>query len=426
MRITHVASDSPAEALGLIEGDKILAINGERFRDELDFHFHMADDAVVFDVEREGRGAFSVTYERGFLDTEFGADFEDPKVRLCGNDCVFCFVDQSPAGMRKSVYVRDEDYRLSFLYGNFITLTNLKEWEVRRILTQRLTPLYISVHSLDPDIRERLFATPRARDILPRLDRLLEGGIALHTQIVLCPGFNDGEDLDRTVRGLAGRREAGIESLAVVPVGLTSHRGHLPKVRSVTREDAEDVMGRVEAWQVRFRAETGRAFVYLADEWYAMVGRETPPAEHYDGFPQLEDGIGLTRHFLEQLDIDGTRMLRTLADEGLTHVTVVTGELFHPTMAREMARHGAEVASLRVDVRAVRNDFFGGGVNVAGLLTGRDILAQLSGDALGERVCLPPVAVNEEGRLMDDATLPELSRALGVPVTAGFGLGGIQ
>jgi len=424
MRITHVDPHSPAAQLGFRAGDKILAMNGQRVRDELDFHFQIADEQVRFDLERDDTDPTEVYYERSPLDGDFGIRLEDPKVRLCGNDCVFCFVDQSPAGMRETVYVRDEDYRLSFLYGNFITLTNLKEWEMRRVLTQRLSPLYISVHSLDPDIREVLFGTTRAREILPRIDRLLDGGIDIHTQIVLCPGHNDGADLERTIAGLAERAERGIHSLAVVPVGLTNHRENLPVLDPVTPETARVVRDIVEPWQERMRERGGTGFVYLADEWYRLLDADPPSHESYDGYPQLEDGIGLTRHFIHRFQGEGERTLRDLRDQGLTRITLVTGELFKPTLAREVARAGRDLPDLGVNTVAVRNDFFGPSVSVAGLLTGRDIMSQLEGRDLGDRVCLPPVSLNEAGRFMDDLTLDEVRSRLGVDVVAGFGVVG--
>jgi putative radical SAM enzyme (TIGR03279 family) len=427
MKIIDVQPLSPAATLGLRPGDDILAIDGARVRDELDLAFHLAEERVVLRVKRTSGGEADLTYARGPFDADFGVTFEDPKVRLCGNDCIFCFVDQSPKGMREAVYVRDEDYRLSFLYGNFVTLTNLKEWEMRRVLTMRLSPLYVSVHSLDPDVRETLFGTPRARSILPRIDRLLEGGIELHTQIVLCPGHNDGEDLDRTIAGLAERAERGLRSLAVVPVGLTMHREGLPHLDPVTPATAREVYEIVTPWQRRLRARHGRAIVHLADEWYRLLDMETPPFDAYDGFPQLEDGIGLTRHFLHELSLDGPRIATELAAAGLARVTLVTGELFRPTLERAVLPLAATQPALTFRTLAIRNDFFGPQVTVAGLLAGRDVIAQLSalGD-LGERVCLPPVSLNAEGRFMDDVTLDAVRDALGVDVVAGFGVGRVD
>jgi putative radical SAM enzyme (TIGR03279 family) len=423
MRIVQVTPESPAARLGFLAGDQLLTMNGERVRDELDFHFVIEDESVVFRVERDGRDPFTIEYARHPLDGEFGVRLEDPKVRLCGNDCIFCFVDQSPKGMRSSVYVRDEDYRLSFLYGNFVTLTNLKEWEIRRILRQRLSPLYVSVHSLDPEIRRVLFGTDRAIEILPKMDRLLDAGIELHTQIVLCPGFNDGDDLPRTIDGLGERVPRGIQSIAVVPVGLTHHRENLPQLKPVTPETAREVYEQVLSKQQAFRRETGRGIVYLADEWYRLLDLDPPPHEEYDGYPQLEDGIGLTRHFLHHMALEGTEILHALRGQGLARLTVVTGELFHPTLHAESERLMARVPGVTLDVVPVRNEFFGTSVTVAGLLAGRDITAQLEGRTLGQRVCVPPVSVNADGRFIDDLTLDEVRSRLDVDVVAGWGVG---
>jgi putative radical SAM enzyme (TIGR03279 family) len=420
--VREVLPDGPAYAVGLRGGDTIVSMNGAPVLDELDFHFQLGDDRVLFTVKRTDGTTLELDYERDVFDGDFGLTLEDPKVRLCGNDCIFCFVDQSPAGMRSSVYVRDEDYRLSFLYGNFITLTNLKEWEMRRILTQRLSPLYVSVHSLDAEIRERLFGTPRARESLPRIDRLLEGGIELHTQVVVCPGYNDGADLSRTIEGLASRASRGVRSLAIVPVGLTMHREGLPHLDPVTADVARDIFGRVTAWQGEMRASRGVGFVYLADEFYRLLQMEPPPHESYDGYPQLEDGIGLTRHFLHELELDGERILRRMQAQGVRRATLVTGELFQPTLAREMEALGRRAAGPELRAVAIRNDFFGPSVTVAGLLAGRDVLGQLAGNALGDRLCLPPSCLNAQGLLIDDVSIGELAARLGVEVVSGFGV----
>jgi len=422
MRIAAIEKGSPAEALGLRVDDSIISINGEPVRDELDLRFHLADDRLRFVIERPDSERRDLVYEGEGFDTGFGIALEETKVRLCGNDCVFCFVDQSPKGMRKGVYVRDEDYRLSFLYGNFITLTNLKEWEMQRIITQRLSPLYISVHSLDLEIRERLFATARAREILPRIERLLDADITLHTQVVVCPGYNDGDDLERTLAGLAELIPRGVESLAIVPVGLTGHREGLPRLEPVTPGIAATILDMVKPWSKRLRERYGFGFVHLADEFYRLLQRDPPPHEEYDGYPQLDDGIGLTRHFMHQMEQQGKQTLEALRAEGVHRATLVTGVLFAPTMEREMRRYGAEVPALALDSVTIRNDFYGHTVTVAGLLVGRDVERQLRDRDLGDRVCLPPACLDESGRFLDDVTLPELGERLGVPVVSGFGL----
>ncbi len=422
MRITAVEKGSPADALGLRPDDQILSMNGEAVRDELDFRFHLSDDTVVFRITRESGETRELVYESPGDAAAFGATFAETKIRLCGNKCIFCFVDQSPKGMRPSLYVRDEDYRLSFLYGNFVTLTNLKEWEIRRILAQRLSPLYVSVHSLDPDVRERLFATRRAREILPRLLRLLDGGITLHTQIVVCPGYNDGADLDRSIAGLSALVPRGVESLAIVPVGLTMHREGLPHLERVGPDLARDIHGRVRDWQRRLRARHGITFVHLADEFYHLLGMETPPHEAYDGYPQLDHGIGMTRHFLHHFRHQGERSLRTLCDQGLRRVTLVSGALFAPTLEREIARVSAGIPGITLRVAAIRNHFYGESVTVAGLLVGRDIIAQLEGRELGDRICVPPDSLNDAGVFLDDTSTDALAARLGVEVVAGFGV----
>jgi putative radical SAM enzyme (TIGR03279 family) len=271
-----------------------------------------------------------------------------------------------------------------------------------------------------------LFGAERARTILPKIDRLLDAGIELHTQIVLCPGFNDGPDLPRTIDGLLARVPRGLLSIAVVPVGLTHHRENLPKLTPVTPAVAKDVFDAVIPRQRRLREEFGRGVVYLSDEWYRLLEEDPPPHEEYDGYPQLEDGIGLTRHFLHHMALDGPSILRSLERQGIRRVTAVTGELFRPTLAREASRLSALAASPAVDVVAIRNDFFGESVTVAGLLAGRDVVAQLRDRALGERVCLPPVSVNADRRFIDDTTLDEVRSALGVDVVPGWGVAPVE
>ncbi|MBU1700477.1 MAG: DUF512 domain-containing protein, partial [Candidatus Eisenbacteria bacterium] len=299
LKISSVIPGSPAESLGLKPGDRLLSINGEQVRDTLDFHFCVADEDLEIEYLHEtSRRSLSCYLPAG---EDMGIEFEQEKIRTCGNDCLFCFVDQNPEGLRKTLYVKDEDYRLSFLHGNFITLTNLKDWEIERIIRQRLSPLYISVHSTDPDVRKRLLRPRQDRDILKLLGRLAEGNIRMHTQIVLCPGYNDGNDLLRTIDTLAEFYPA-VESLAIVPLGMTDHREKTSSLDPVTPELAREIMMQARPTQRRFRRRNGITWLYLSDEFYRLVGRPVPPAVHYDDFPQLENGIGLTRNFFMQCD----------------------------------------------------------------------------------------------------------------------------
>jgi putative radical SAM enzyme (TIGR03279 family) len=418
MIIRSVENGSPAERVGLRAGENLVSINGEPIRDVLDYHFHVADgdlDLLVEGPPGERRN-LSVRLDPG---EDLGLQGAEMKTRLCGNDCVFCFIDQNPSGMRPTLYVKDEDYRLSFLHGNFVTLTNMKEWELRRIVEQRLSPMYISVHSTNPETRRRLLRPKVDRDVLKLIDYLASNGIVLHTQIVLCPGYNDGADLEGTIRDLAARWP-GIRSLAVVPLGMTEHREGLVGLRAITTEDAEAVLRQVAVHQARLQEEFGVRFVYLADEIYRLLSIEPPPAAHYDGFPQLENGIGMTRHFLARL-ARRRKLFGEASKAGERIFTLVTGEIFEPILRRAVDETLARTKE-DVEVRIVgcQNGFFGRSVTVAGLLSGGDILRGLEGRDLGDRVFIPPATLNDDRLFLDDMTMDHFASAVGVPVQAGF------
>jgi putative radical SAM enzyme (TIGR03279 family) len=406
---------TPAGAAGLVAGDRILAINGRALRDAIDFQFYGAEDRLVLSVDRDGaRRTLRLT--RGAA-RELGVELQPPRpgdIATCANKCVFCFIHQLPRGMRRSLYVKDDDFRLSFLHGNYITLSDLDEPSFERILEQRLSPLYVSVHATDPALRWTLLGRPRhSAEILPRLERLAKAGIRVHAQVVLCPGLNDGPHLERTVHELAPLHPH-VATTAVVPVGLTRHRERLPALRTLTDAEAIALVDTVAGWQTRFRARLDSRFVFLGDEVYLQAGRPLPPAEAYEGFPIAEDGIGLVRRFE-----DGFVRTRVRPSVGrLRRVTVVSGTLYAPRLARLL--EGLAWPGLHAPVVAVPNDFFGGSVAVAGLLTGQDIQRHLAarGD-LGEAVLVPAVALRDgEGVFLDDLTPADVARALGVAVVA--------
>jgi putative radical SAM enzyme (TIGR03279 family) len=413
--VAAVIPRTAAARAGLRPGDRIVAINGAPLRDVIDFHFHAGEERLRLSVEREGRARIARLTRRG---SGLGLELEAPRpaeIATCANKCVFCFIHQLPKGMRKSLYVKDDDFRLSFLHGNYITLTDLDESELERIETQRLSPLYVSVHATDPDLRHALLGQPKARrELLPVMERLAKAGIAMHAQIVLCPGWNDGGHLDRTVQELA-RLHPAVPTTAVVPVGLTRHRERLPALRPVTVEEAGLLVRAIEGWQDEFRASLGTRFVWAADELYLQSGIPLPPARAYEDFAVAEDGIGLVRRFE-----DG--FARALAHRPARlprprQVTVVTGELFAPRMRALLER--VRVEGLAVSLVPVANEFFGRGIGVAGLLTGRDIQIQLAGRELGDTVLVPAVALRDgAGVFLDDLTPADLAATLGTPVTA--------
>jgi putative radical SAM enzyme (TIGR03279 family) len=398
---------------GLLKGDRILAINGRALRDAIDFQFYGADERLALTVEREGRTRALALRRRPGAD--LGLELEAPRpgeIATCANKCVFCFIHQLPRGMRRSLYVKDDDFRLSFLHGNYITLSDLDEPAFARILEQRLSPLYVSVHATDPELRWRLLGQPRHRvEILPRLERLAKAGIRVHAQIVLCPDWNDGAHLERTVHQLAPLHPH-LATTAIVPVGLTRHRERLPGLRTLTDAEAGALVDTVAAWQARLLTALGSRFVFLGDEVYLQAGRPLPAADEYEGFAIAEDGIGLVRRFEDGLTQALARRRSTRAGRP---VTVVSGTLYAPRLARLL--EGTPLGS-RARVVAVPNELFGGTVAVAGLLTGQDIQRHLAalGD-LGEAVLVPAVAVRDgDGVFLDDLTPDDLERALGVPV----------
>ncbi len=405
--VSSVAQGSLAERIGLRPGDELLAINDQPLRDVIDVRFYGAEEYLTLRVRRGGEER-TLTARRRYdepLGLEFARPTFDTDIRRCNNRCAFCFVAQMPPGLRRSLYVKDDDYRYSFLFGNYITLTNLTEEDWGRIEEQHLSPLYVSVHATDPDLRRRIFRNPHAPDVMAQLRRLVEMGIEVHTQIVLVPGLNDGPHLDRSIADLA-TLYPGVRSVSVVPVGLTKyHRGGL---RVHTLEEARQVFEQVTGWQDRFRARLGVNFAYLSDEWYLRLGEPVPPVEAYDGLDLTENGVGMVARFLSSgFRVRGSEFGTSRSGT----VTLVTGTLFAPVLRQVVAgRPGAEVV-------AVENRFFGETVTVAGLLTGRDVVDQLRGRDLGEVVLLPPAMFGgPEGQTLDEMQPEEIERALGRPV----------
>src|SRR5215470_15124663 len=342
--VAAVRPRTAAARAGLVAGDRILAVNGAPLRDAIDFQFHADEDLLELTVARDGARRTLALDRRG---RELGLELAPPtpgEIATCANKCVFCFIHQLPRGMRRSLYVKDDDFRLSFLHGNYITLTDLDESELTRIERQRLSPLYVSVHATDPALRHELLGRPRvSAEILPRLERLAKAGIRMHAQIVLCPDLNDGTHLERTVTELA-RLHPHVATTAVVPVGLTRHRDRLPRLRGLTPAEARALVATAEAWQSRWLAGLGSRFVFLADEIYLLAGLPLPSAAAYEGFSIAEDGIGLVRQFEDGFHRSIARRARTAAGP----VTIVTGELFAPRLRALLAAGGFDPVTVRV------------------------------------------------------------------------------
>lgn len=403
--ISNVRRHSLAEKAGIQPGEKLCSVNGCNVQDIIDLSFLTSDELVELEIENAAGAKRLVQIEK-YPDEDLGLEFESAvfdKVRTCYNNCIFCFVDQMIPGMRPGLYVRDDDYRLSFLYGNFITLTNMRDEDFDRIIRTHLSPLYISVHATDPDVRCKMMNNRFAGQLMEKINRLLEAGIQIHTQIVCCPGYNDGEVLKRTFADLYALHP-GVLTMAVVPVGLTKHREHLHPMRTFTPQEAAEIVDAVSGWQKQCREEIGKSFVYLGDEFYLLAGKELPPSEYYDGFPQLENGIGLTRNFLNEWDM----ALKTLQyADGAEQAVIPVGEsafrVLQPMMEAFNSQYGTKHSFV-----SVKNLFFGGHVNVTGLLTGGDILAAVKDS---ERLILPGVVLNNDNLFLDDMSLDGFKRS---------------
>lgn len=412
--IARVEPGGLAERLGLLPGERILAINGVPLQDEIDFGTQISEEELTFRVLSPGGAEREVAGTREY-GVPFGVEFEARQPKRCHNNCVFCFVYQHPKGVRRELLIKDDDYVFSFVHGNFITLTNLSEPDFQRILDERLSPMYVSVHATDPDVRVRMMKNPKSGPILAQIDRLAAGGIDIHTQLVVVPGMNDGEVLARSIRELA-ERHPRVKTIAVVPVGLTKHRGRLPQLRTFTREDAALAIEGVHAFQKEFRKRWKSRLVFAADEMYVLAGAEIPPARAYEGFPQLENGIGMLRRTID--DWASGKEGIAARNGKRERVAVVTGTSAAPTLARllrERPPSGVE-ASLCVVV----NEYFGDTVSVSGLLVGADIEAALLAHGPVDRVLLPPNCLKEREVFLDDRTRSDLARRLGVPVDVGF------
>jgi putative radical SAM enzyme (TIGR03279 family) len=423
--ILGIEPESIAARAGLKPGDRIVTLNGQPLRDVIDLRFEAAEEDLRFVVERAEPGAkprsIRIQVERASGES-LGIETEEMKARVCGNDCVFCFIDQMPKGGRRGLYVRDEDYRFSFLHGNYVTLTNLRPQEFDRILTQGLSPLYVSVHATDPKVRARLLGISdlATADVLPRIRRLTEGGIRVHAQVVLCPGLNDGAVLTETAEALA-LLHPGVESVAIVPLGLTKHRAGLPELRPVTPAFATEVLAQLEALGQGFRRRLGLRFVYPSDEWFFLTRTPIPPADYYQDFPQLEDGVGLARRFIDRVRDAGETLPIVDRVRG-RHATVVTGVMAAPMVEAELVQGLLAQHARRIELVVVENTFLGSGITVAGLLAGEDIArAVVERGGAGDVLCLPPMCVNGRALFLDDLSLAELATASGAELQIGLG-----
>lgn len=407
--ISAIHQGSLAEELELVPGDKIISINEQELTDIIDLSFALADEEIEMLIEHENGEQEIIAFEKD-MDEELGAEFESAvfgKIRQCANNCYFCFVDQVAPNMRDSLYIKDDDYRLSFLYGNFVTMTNMGPRDLERIHRLHLSPLYISVHTTNPKLRGEMLRTKRGELIMEQLAKLNEADVEYHTQVVLCPGLNDGAELDRTIQDIISMQPYA-KTLGIVPVGLTKFRENCYPLKTFDAQGAKKVIEQVRHWQEKMRKQIGKNFIYLSDEFYLLAGEPLPKAEEYDGFPQLDNGIGLTRNFIEQwkeTEINPNNYQKPLK------LDIICGKSAGKVIKNLVDE--LNIDNLNANVLALENEFFGHEVTVTGLLTGQDIIKNLKQNkANRDGIIIPSCALREgEDIFLDDYTLEDIKKA---------------
>lgn len=417
--IKRVESGSIAEEMGLEPGDSILAVDGTVIEDIFDYQFLIQDTYIEVLVGTKDGEECLLQIDKE-MDEDLGIEFENglmDEYRHCHNKCIFCFIDQMPKGMRETLYFKDDDSRLSFLQGNYVTLTNMSDHDIDRIIRYRLSPINISFQTMNPELRCKMLHNRFAGEALKKVDRLYKAEIVMNGQIVLCKGINDGAELAYSIEKLTAYLPH-LESVSVVPVGLSKYRDGLFPLEPFAREDAEAVIDLIESWQKKLYEKYGTHFIHASDEWYILAGRELPEEERYDGYLQLENGVGMLRLLLNEFE-DAMRELsvkRSLPDEKLSGtVSMATGKLAYPYIRRMADSMENVFPNIRILVYEIRNDFFGEQITVSGLLTGQDIVAQLAGRELGKRLLLPQnVLRSGEDVFLDDMRLSELEGTLQV------------
>ncbi|WP_268874771.1 DUF512 domain-containing protein [Clostridium sp. Marseille-P3244] len=413
--VQTVEQGSIAEEMGIEPGDVLLSVNGNEIEDIFDYQYYVEDEEILLLIEKPDGEQWELEIGKD-ADEQLGIGFGEglmDEYRSCCNRCIFCFIDQMPPGMRDTLYFKDDDSRLSFLQGNYVTLTNMTDHDVERIIKYRLEPINISFHTTNPELRCRMLHNRFAGDALKKVDAFYQGGIEMNGQIVLCRGINDKDELERSIRDLT-RYIPLLKSVSVVPVGLTRFRDGLCPLEPFTREDAREVLAVIHRWQEKLFEEYGMHFIHAGDEWYLLAGQEVPEERRYDGYLQLENGVGMLRLLMDEFE-EGYRSLT--GDKREEELSIATGKLAYPYIRKMAARMEERFPGIRIHVYAIENRFFGERITVAGLITGQDLTGQLKGKNLGKRLLIPCSMLRaDEDVFLDDYTVEQAAEALQVPV----------
>ncbi|ROR29389.1 putative radical SAM enzyme (TIGR03279 family) [Mobilisporobacter senegalensis] len=413
--IKCVEEGSIAEELGITSGDILISINDTRPKDIFDYEFLIHDCEITVIIRKPDGEEWELEIEKDFSE-DLGIEFEEglmDSYNSCRNKCMFCFIDQMPKGMRETLYFKDDDARLSYLQGNYITLTNLKDEDIDRIILYKLAPINISVHTTNKELRARMLKNRFAGDALEKIQKLYENGIEMNSQIVCCKGYNDGKELERTIKDLFDYMPYML-SLSIVPVGLTKFREGLAPLEKFEKDDAREVLDIIHKYQAQFLEQSGTRFVHASDEWYLIAELPIPDAEVYEGYGQIENGVGMIRSLIDEFEeyydtLKGNDRKKT--------VSIATGKLAAPTIKDLTSKLVQKFPNVKVHVYTIINDFFGPDITVAGLLTGQDIMKQLKGKELGEYLILPSALLRSgEEVLLDDYTLTDLEKTLGTKI----------
>ena len=414
--ISSVAPGSIAQEMGIEPGDRLLEVNGKSPEDVFDYRYLMNEEEILVLIRKVNGEEWELEIEKEYED-DLGIEFENGLMddyRSCRNKCIFCFIDQLPKGMRSTLYFKDDDSRLSFLQGNYLTLTNMSEHDIDRIIQYKLSPINISFQTMNPELRCKMLHNRFAGEIFDKVKRLKDAGIIMNGQIVLCRGVNDGAELERSIRELIAYMPQ-LESVSVVPVGLTRYRDGLYPLEPFTKEDACEVLDLIHGWQEKLYKEWGNHFIHAGDEWYILAERPIPDEKTYDGYLQLENGVGMVRLLEEEV-------VQTLAgmtgDDRKIHRTIATGELAAPFLRKHVESVRKKYPNVDIQVLAIKNEFFGGKITVAGLITGTDLISQLKGKDLGDRLLLTNHML-KSGELvfLDDVTVDDVQNALQIKVS---------